>query len=420
MEQTAILLHACGLTLLMLPLLNIFLDNRDFLGWFSAMNLTFTRANHISIQTIMYPQQTVLSVTPWAPFTPISLIAPLVFVVGISMLKEAVEDWHRFLQDRNVNSRKVKVHVGNGLFVQKFWDALCVGDVVKVSKNEYFPSDLLLLSSSYEDGVCYVETMNLDGETNLKAKRSLEATLGLDDDEELCRFKGTIRYTKAVRNSTRAPSKRSKVERKMDHVIYMLFAMMVLISSISATGSALYTESEKDKRVMALCHTGIPVEDDKSDRLKYEAESPEEVAFLIAAHEFGFKFCERTQSIMVLQELDPSSGLVVKREYKLLNLLEFNSSRKRMSVIVSNEDGEIFLFCKGADEVIFERLADNGRTYQQATTMHLSNYAEDGLRTMVLAYKRIGLSEYEHWNSMFIKAKSMISSEREELLENAS
>lgn len=38
------------------------------------------------------------------------------------------------------------------------------------------------------------------------------------------------------------------------------------------------------------------------------------------------------------------------RDYNLLNLLEFNSSRKRMSVIVSNEDGEIFLFCKGADE----------------------------------------------------------------------
>ncbi|CAK9187253.1 unnamed protein product, partial [Ilex paraguariensis] len=40
----------------------------------------------------------VLSVTSLAPFSPVSLIAPLLFVVGISMLKEAVEDWHRFLQ----------------------------------------------------------------------------------------------------------------------------------------------------------------------------------------------------------------------------------------------------------------------------------------------------------------------------------
>ncbi|KAE8037502.1 hypothetical protein FH972_010088 [Carpinus fangiana] len=45
---------------------------------------------------------------------------------------------------------------------------------------------------SYDDGVCYVETMNLDGETNLKVKRCLEATLCLNEDEEFRKFKGTI------------------------------------------------------------------------------------------------------------------------------------------------------------------------------------------------------------------------------------
>jgi phospholipid-translocating ATPase len=64
--------------------------------------------------------------------------------------------------------------------------------MLKVYKNQYFPSDLLLLSSSYKDGVCYVETMNLDGETNLKVKRCLEATLCLNEDEEFKKFKGTI------------------------------------------------------------------------------------------------------------------------------------------------------------------------------------------------------------------------------------
>ena len=66
-------------------------------------------------------------------------------------------------------------------------------------------------------------------------------------------------------------------------------------------------------RVMALCHTGIPIEEDQTGKLKYEAESPEEVAFLIASQEFGFKFLRRTQSVMVLKELDPSSGFEVER-----------------------------------------------------------------------------------------------------------
>ncbi|CAB4307073.1 unnamed protein product [Prunus armeniaca] len=100
-------------------------------------------------------------------------------------------------------------------------------------------------------------------------------------------------------------------------------------------------------RVMALCHTGIPVEeDDQTHKLKYEAESPEEVSFLIAAQEFGFQFFRRSQSVMFLREFDPSTGNEVERKYKLLNLLEFCSARKRMSVIVSNEEGQIFLLCK--------------------------------------------------------------------------
>lgn len=52
--------------------------------------------------------------------------------------------------------------------------------------------------------------------------------------------------------------------------------------------------------------------------------------------------------------------------------------------------------------------------------MHLSNYAEDGLRTMLFAYKKIEVVEYENWNLQFMKAKATIGSEREELIEAAS
>ncbi|KAM5584945.1 putative phospholipid-transporting ATPase 8 [Rosa sericea] len=96
-------------------------------------------------------------------------------------------------KDVEANNRKVKVYGRNYTFIETRWKKLRVGDLVKVHKDEYFLADLLLLSSSYEDGICYVETMNLDGETNLKLNHALEATSHLDDENSLERFRAVIK-----------------------------------------------------------------------------------------------------------------------------------------------------------------------------------------------------------------------------------
>ena len=69
-----------------------------------------------------------------------------------------------------------------------------VGSIVKVRENEFFPCDMLILNSSIPKGICYVETKNLDGETNLKHKQAPKQFLKLAKSEEEIRtvFNGCL------------------------------------------------------------------------------------------------------------------------------------------------------------------------------------------------------------------------------------
>ncbi|XP_015879082.2 probable phospholipid-transporting ATPase 8 [Ziziphus jujuba] len=597
-----------------------------------------------------------VSFSPLAPYSAISVLAPLVVVIGATMVKEAVEDWRRRKQDIEANNRKVEVYSRNHTFQKTRGKNLRVGDIVKVYKDDYFPADLLLLSSSYEDGICYVETMNLDGETNLKLKHALEVTSHLydeksfndfmavirceDPNENLYSFVGTLYYdgtqyplslqqillrdsklknteyiygvvvftghdTKVMQNATDPPSKRSKIERRMDKIIYVLFSTLVLISFIGsvffeietkedlnhgklrrwylrpddtpvfynpkrATLAAFlhfltalmlygylipislyvsieivkvlqsifinhdqdmyYEETDKpahartsnlneelgqvdtilsDKtgtltcnsmefvkcsiagtaygrgmtevevalarrrtdgptddipsdrlshdadirgsekpikgfnfrderinnsqwvnephcdviqkffRVLAICHTAIPDKSKDSGEISYEAESPDEAAFVIAARELGFEFFGRTQTSISLHEFDFKTGKGVDRVYELLHVLEFSSSRKRMSVIVRNAENQLLLLCKGADSVMFERLAKDGRMFEVQTKDHINKYAEAGLRTLVIAYRELNEEEYKKWEEEFLKAKTSVTLDRDALVDAA-
>lgn len=94
---------------------------------------------------------------------------PLTVIVTVSGLKDLFEDLKRKRSDNDENNRKIMV-LENDRFVNKTWRDLRVGSIVKISENEYLPADLLLIQSSDEKNLCYIETKNLDGETNLKRK----------------------------------------------------------------------------------------------------------------------------------------------------------------------------------------------------------------------------------------------------------
>ena len=99
------------------------------------------------------------------------MLMPLLLVVGISMTKDLFEDRKRHLSDDEENRKEVTfvTRGGNEIVPQKCQE-IQVGCIVKVYENSFFPCDLLLLNGANPKGICFVETKNLDGETNLKHK----------------------------------------------------------------------------------------------------------------------------------------------------------------------------------------------------------------------------------------------------------
>jgi len=122
---------------------------------------------------------------------------------------------------------------------------------------------------------------------------------------------------------------------------------------------------------------------------EYNASSPDELALVNAAKYFGVIFEKRDEDNNMIVRL--KDGEVEK--YKLLNTLEFTSSRKRMSVIIKDEnDGRIRVLTKGADSVILPRLDTERSEFQDETNRFLEQYATEGLRTLVLAEKELEIS----------------------------
>lgn len=133
--------------------------------------------------------------TPFSPTSQFSTAAPLAAVLAATLAKEAVEDYARHKSDNEVNNRPV-LALRAGQWTEIKWREVVVGDIVKIISEEAFPADLILLSSSEDQGMCYIETANLDGETNLKIRQALEITSHCGTTEQLSQIDAYIEYEK--------------------------------------------------------------------------------------------------------------------------------------------------------------------------------------------------------------------------------
>lgn len=199
-------------------------------------------------------------------------------VLGATALKDMYEDMKRWKSDIEIN-RSTTHTLKDGAWVKTHWEALKVGDIVRLEMDESIPADIICLSSSSPDGECYVETRNLDGETNVKTRLSISSTKSLVTAEELSTLaasihvdrpvadmyhfsgvcttpdnvavaldlqavlfrgcvvrstefvNGVVAYTgadtKIMLNSGKTPSKRSRIEKNMNPQILIIFGIQI-------------------------------------------------------------------------------------------------------------------------------------------------------------------------------------------------
>ena len=167
--------------------------------------------------------------------------------------------------------------------------------------------------------------------------------------------------------------------------------------------------------VLSVAHTIVAEEDEEAGTLTYQAESPDEAALVSVASEMESTFVHRSnQSVLVADKKGK------RATYEILAVNEFDSTRKRMSVLCLTPDGRYLLLCKGADNVIIDRSLQDPEHAKASEELKktLHRFATEGLRTLVIAYREISEEEYQAWKPQYHAATVAIA-DRSELLSEA-
>uniref|UniRef100_A0A3B5LL60 Phospholipid-transporting ATPase n=1 Tax=Xiphophorus couchianus TaxID=32473 RepID=A0A3B5LL60_9TELE len=199
-------------------------------------------------------------------FQPEVALIPICVILLLTALKDGWEDFRRYQSDRKVNNTPCFIYSRREKqYMERRWKDVRVGDFVRVVSNEIVPADLLLLYSSNPNGVCHIETANLDGETNLKQRTvvvcerpnnnlnhfkcfekpdkdkvgaSIESLLlrgcTVRNTNHAVGFVVYAHETKSMLNSNGSRYKRSKLERKLNVDVFFCLLLLFTMCLIGA------------------------------------------------------------------------------------------------------------------------------------------------------------------------------------------
>jgi len=247
------------------------------------------------------------------------------------------------------------------------------------------------------------------GEAYTEAQAGMQKRQGIDVEKEIVKAREEIASAKA---------KMLADMRKLHNNPYLhdedlTFIAPDFVADLAGeSGLDQQQANEQFMLALALCHTVI-AETTPGDppKIEFKAQSPDEAALVATARDCGYTVLGNSEDGIRLNIQGED------RSYKVLNTLEFNSTRKRMSAIIRMPNNKIILFCKGADSIIYSRLKRGEQTDLRRTTAeHLEMFAREGLRTLCIAQKELGEEEYRTWNIEHELAAAAIQ-DREEKLE---
>jgi len=233
--------------------------------------------------------------------SPVSAIAPFVIVIALSVIREGVEDIPRQQSDKKINNELAPVMNKYGDISPTKWKHIQVGNTLLLKEGEEIPADLVLLKSSHENGMAFLETANLDGEKNLKPKFTLAEMAAYFDgqkiknqniyrcsiyaqppDPSIYKFEGafineqgiksalsakqmllrgaklkntewvlgTVVYTghdtKVMRNAEISKTKESRLEHTMNKFILGIFITQMIFCAIAAIGNRIWNAIHLD------------------------------------------------------------------------------------------------------------------------------------------------------------------------------
>ncbi|KAG0479083.1 hypothetical protein HPP92_013802 [Vanilla planifolia] len=312
----------------------------------------------------------------------------------VTAIKDGYEDWRRHRSDRNENNREAHV-LQFGQFKMKKWKNICAGEVVKIYCDDTIPCDMVLLGTSDPNGIAYIQTMNLDAEflTLPSMHSTSNALLGVMEVEKC---------GKAIKKLGVTGQRRWKLKSAID--VDPDNTVIPIASNCSSFSSS-----------NLAC--------DGEEFIEYQGESPDEQALVVAASAYGYTLLERTSGHIVIG----INGEMLRLD--VLGLHEFDSVRKRMSVVIRFPNNSVKVLAKGADTSmlsIIDNHIEDGATENEYSRLrhetedHLIDYSSVGLRTLVIASRELSGAELEEWQEKYEEASISLSERATKLRQAAS